>query len=349
MPTSAPDLSPREARDRYLDKRRVDASESTISSYHYRLKLFVEWCEDHDIESMAHLSGWDIDSYEAHRRGGAIARTSLNNELTTLKNWLEYCARIEVVDEDLPEKVDVPDLTADEETRETTFDAHEARRLIDHYRSSDQCASRGHVLLELAWFTAARVGGIRALDVRDLRETPEGPYLHFTHRPETGTPLKNGADGERPVGIDQDLATILDEYVDSSRIEVSDDHGRQPLITGQRGRPTPGTLRDWMYLATQPCHYGPCPHDKDPATCDWRVQTTASHCPSSRSPHPVRGGAITWMRDREVPIETVSKRVNASVEVIKQHYDTADSLSEMDRRRRPHLDKLGFDHDHSDQ
>jgi len=44
-----PDLSPREAFERWMAKLRVDKSDATVSSYHYRLKLFVEWCEDNGI------------------------------------------------------------------------------------------------------------------------------------------------------------------------------------------------------------------------------------------------------------------------------------------------------------
>ena len=37
-----------DAVSRYLDSLRTERSEETISSYYYRLKLFVEWCKAND-------------------------------------------------------------------------------------------------------------------------------------------------------------------------------------------------------------------------------------------------------------------------------------------------------------
>ena len=42
-----------------------------------------------------------------------------------------------------------------------------------------------------------RMGAARALDVDDYRRNAEQPHLDIVHRPETGTPVKNGANGER--------------------------------------------------------------------------------------------------------------------------------------------------------
>jgi hypothetical protein len=51
------------------------------------------------------------------------------------------------------------------------------------------------------------------------------------------------------------------------------------------------------------------------------------------------------MLDCGMGIETVADRVNSTPENIRRHYDKAEPRREMERRRRDHLDKLGFESD----
>jgi len=343
--TEAPDLSPAAARDRWLDKLRASYSDATVSTYYYRLKLFTEWAEENGIDAMQEVSGWDLDTYEGHRRSQDIELTTAKNEMSTLKNWLEYLASVEVVDDDLPEKVDVPLVPPEDRSSDTKLSTEAAVALLEHYRtSSTDYATRAHAILELIWHTGARVGAIRALDVMDMRETDQGErYLQFANRPETGTRLKKGNQGERPVLLNEDVWEVLDTYVDTYREAVHDDHGRQPLIASADGRPLPGTLRDWMYLATIPCLHSPCPHDRDPITCEYIAYARASGCPSSRPPHDVRTGSITWMRNRGIPAEVVAERVNSSVATIEEHYDKEDPVTELLERRADYIRDLNID------
>ncbi|MHB9288163.1 tyrosine-type recombinase/integrase [Halobacteriales archaeon Cl-PHB] len=342
-----PELSPREARDRWLDKMRVDRTESTLTTYYYRLKLFCEWAEENGIESVDQITGWDIESYEAHRRSQQPTALTLNKEFGTLKNWFEYLARIEIIDEDLPEKVVPPDVPKDELSSDVKLDQRDAIRLLQYFRSTpERYGSRAHALLELMWSIGARAGALAALDLRDRRETDDGTrYLQFVNRPQTGTRLKKGPDGERPVQLSEKVWDVLDHFVEHQRHAIADSYGRAPLLASEQGRPTPGTIRDWTYLATLPCQYGPCPHDKDPEDCEWTNHAKASGCPSSRAPHHVRTGSITWQRNRGIPAEVVAERVNSSVETIEQHYDKEDPVEEMLQRRQPFLESLDIDDD----
>ncbi|GGN97583.1 tyrosine-type recombinase/integrase [Haloarcula pellucida] len=343
-----PDLKPRAARDRWLDKLRVEKRGASVSTYHYRLKLFVEWAEEQGIERMRDLSGWELESYENFRRSQDLSPITLNKEMGTLRNWLEYCARIEVVPEDLPEKIDPPDVPKDAESSDVMLHHEEAKKLLTHYRENPELrGTRQHVLLAIAWTTGARMGAIRALDLRDFHvdDGDDGPlyYLTFANRPSTDTPLKKSSDGERAVSLPKSVGKSVQRYVLHHRNDVYDDYSRQPLITTQRGRASKGTIRNLMYLATQPCNYGECPHGKERPTCDWRTQSQASQCPSSRAPHHVRTGAITWMLHRGVPVEVVAKRVNSSVSTIEKHYDKPDPIEEMRARRASYLPLLEID------
>lgn len=334
------DLSPREAAERWLDRRRPNLRDQTLSTLWYRLKLFVDYCEAEGFDSMQTLDGWDIDEYQLHRNQTAKPLT-LEKELGTLRQWLEYCVSIGVADESLPDAIEQPDVDATERSNDTLLEPERGERLLAWYRDGDQRATRAHALMEILWTVGCRAGGLRSLDVRDLDVHEQ--FLRFEHRPDTGTELKKGRQGERYVGLLEETAAVLDEYVRGQRLDVVDETGRSPLIPSHQGRPTTGTIRDWTYLATVPCKHDPCPHGYSPTDCEFLYYSTASGCPSSRAPHHVRTGSITWQLSRGVPIETIATRVNSSPETIKQHYDKPDPRRELEERRRRHLDSLALE------
>jgi len=332
------EISPREAAERWLDKRRPELRESTISSLWYRLKIFVEWCDQEGIETVSDVSAWDVDEFEIQRRSEAKPLT-LNKELGTLKQWLEYCSRIGLVDDDVPATVTPPSVQPEERSDDSMLEPEAGERLLEHYRSGPNRGSRSHAVFDVLWTVGCRANGIVALDRRDL--DLEEQLLEFHHRPETGTGLKNGPDGERYVGLLKETVDALRQWL-QERPDRRDEHGREPPFPSREGRPTTGTIRDWMYLGTVPCAHSPCPHGKNPKTCEFLSYSHASKCPSSRSPHQIRTGSITWQRSRGVPVEVVAERVNASVETIEQYYDKEDPRRELEERRRDHLQNLSL-------
>jgi predicted naringenin-chalcone synthase len=75
-----------------------------------------------------------------------------------------------------------------------------------------------------------------------------------------------------------------------------------------------------------------------------------SKCPSTRSPHPIRTGSITWQLNQGVPREVVSQRCNT--DQIEEFYDKPDEderwrryHDQMERQRRQHVDSLDLPHD----
>ena len=334
-----PDLSPREAVARWTSKLRASKAESTVSTYSYQLKLFVRFCEDQGIEIIRDLTGWDIETFETERRQHATILT-VNKEMITLQNFLKYAERIEIVEEGIAEKVVPPDVPKQDRIDDTLLHEDRARALLEHYRERHY-GSRAHALLSILWFVGCRSGGIRGLDLDHYNSDEQ--WIEFHDRPQQDLPLKNGQDGERVVGLPDHVCAVLDYYIREDRYDVYDDLGRRPLLTSQVGRPGKNTIRAWTYLATLPCNYRTCPHGKEPQTCDFVGYNHASKCPSSRSPHQVRTGAITWMLNRGIPIEVVSKRVNTSVRILETHYDKPDKFEEMEKRRREHVSSLNFD------
>lgn len=329
------EMTPREAKARYLRRRRNDATESTVKAFHGRLKLFVEWCESVGITRVSDFQPYDLNEYY-DIRSGDVEPSTVEGEMYTLKGFCEFLEQIGAVD-GLAEKVPIPDVPDEARSSDVKLGTREAMALLKHYRSNDRdYGSRQHALLELAWFTGARQGGLRALNVRDV--SLDGNYVELRHRPGTGTGLKNNQHGERVVGIPAETADVVAEYIGSYRYEVHDDYGRQPLLSSARGRPTGNTFRVWSYLATLACTRGECPHGKGEPSCEWTQRNHASKCPSSRAPHHIRTGSITWQLNAGIPIEVVSARVNADPEVIEDHYDKP-SKSELWRRRRKQMEQ----------
>lgn len=329
-----PELSPREAADRWLDRASLDRAAQTIAGYRGQLKHFVRWCEANEIETIDDLTPWDIEQFETARRGEGLAKITLRNELGTLRQLLEYCARIGVDGDELADSIELPTTTPDEETDETILEPDRAERLLAAYRDGTEDWLRGHAYLELAWFTGARLGGLRALDLRDI--DLERGFVHFKHRPESDTPLKNAHDGERVVGISEAVVEALRAYIARDRPQIDDDHGRTPLFTTRQGRMSLNAMRTTSYYATI------CDRCDQRDYCEFSTQPEASQCSASRSPHQLRSGSITWQLDRNIRADKVAERVNASVDVIEQHYDQASDVDAFEERRKEHINKLEF-------
>ncbi|WP_225334272.1 tyrosine-type recombinase/integrase [Halomicrobium urmianum] len=341
------ELSVREVYEMFLDAKQLDYTDETLRDYETRLRQFVEWAEDQEaIETVGDLSGWHLEQFKLFRQGQDLAPTTIKGQMAACKVFLEYAAGIEAVDEMLPYKVNIPKLEQSEETSDVRLDADRAFRLIQHYRDSPtEYASERHVALELAWFTGARLGALRALDLDDYRSDDQ--ILWFRHRLPS-TPLKKKEHGERPVAVPDPVCEVIDAYLEGVRYDKRDEHGRDPLLSGRQGRPAASTLQTWVYQATIPCAAAPCPHDEDPRSCDWTARNTASSCPSSRSPHQVRTGSITWQLNSGLSYEAVAERVNSDPDTLRRYYDKADDVERLEQRRREFVDRLEFDPDDQD-
>lgn len=326
------ELTPGEAIQRWLDRKRSEIADATLRNYAGHLKLWREWCEDLGIETVADLRPADFDAYKGHRSQYAV-NVTLKKELRTLQQFVGWLDKsLDAVEDDLAEAIDLPKVDRDEMSNETVLAPEDAAALLDFYRNdAAHYGTRDHVVLELAWITGARRGALRGLDIRDI--DLEDGFVDFVHRPQSDTPLKNKIFGQRSVSISPEVVAAIERYLEHHRYEVHDGEGRQPLLASRVGRPKPNTVTGWAYGATQPCLYTECPHGKERESCEYTDYNHASKCPSSRSPHPMRSGSITWQLNCGVPPEVVAGRVNASIEIVRWHYDWA---TESQRWKRLH-------------
>ncbi|GAB3681243.1 tyrosine-type recombinase/integrase [Salinarchaeum chitinilyticum] len=325
-------IPPAEALPLYLDHREPEVSEKTLLNHEYRLETFCEFCGEFGIETLDELSPRDIHQFRSwRRREGNVATITLRGELATLRVFLEFCADLNFVPEGMRERVKLPSIDRSDEARDVKLPADRAEDILQ-YMERYEYASRDHVIVAILWHTGIRMGALRALDVDDFDQ--EAQCLDLRHRPESGTPLKNGEAAGRSIAVGDYYTGVLQDYLQNNRHSITDDDGRRPLISSTHGRLSPTGIRDTIYRWSRPCQVGKdCPHDRDVEECEAINPKAASKCPSSRSPHGVRRGAITHHLRTGTPERVVSDRMNVSSDVLDQHYDRRTDREKMELRR----------------
>lgn len=332
-------LAPKEALELYLKDREQELAESTLYSHGSRLSWFANWCEQENIHNLNELSGRDLMRFKHWRRDqGDLKPISLDGQLSTLRVFIQFCENLDAVRPELHEQIAGLEVSESEQINGQII-APERAAKIRRYLNQFEYASNRHVVFSLAWETDLRLGGIRALDVDDYSSSDE--IVQTVHRPESGTPLKNGENGERQINLSPSGCELVDQYLEHRRPPINDEYGRGPLLATNHGRMAKSTIRRFMYQVTRPCEYEQeCPHNRDLDTCQARRYRFASRCPSSRSPHSVRRGSITYLRESDVSIEVITERVNASRDVIEKHYDQRSEEQHREQRRRELEKKL---------
>lgn len=332
-------ISPTEAQTLYLQDKKREAAQSTVQSHEYRLNHFVRWCDQEGIENLNELTGRDIQRYRNWRReDGDLSPASEKTQMDTLRVFIKYLESIEGVPRDLHQSVQSPTLNDSNRSRDVSIDSDTGEKILD-YLERFQYAQRHHVVFMLIWRCSLRISAVQSLDVSDYDRGEQ--CLNIVHRPDKGTRLKKGKKGERVVGLREDTCEILDDWLEFHHPDVTDDFGREPLVTTTQGRMHKTTLRNVIYNLTRPCKYNnECPHDDvDEDECRATSYDRAYECPSSVSPHAIRRSAITHWLNHDWPTRAVADRANVSPKVLERHYDARNEHEKMEQRRE-FLDKL---------
>ncbi|RDZ44687.1 integrase [Haloferax sp. Atlit-10N] len=324
-------LSPNEGVQLYLTDRQAELAEQTLDSYRYKLTRFANWCASEGIENLNELSGRNLLQFKQYRAED-LNPVSLKAQLDTLRTFIRFCESIDAVSPDLHNKILSPSLGQGDRERDVLVDPEQSQAVLDHV-SRFQYASLHHTILTLLWRTGARSGTIRALDVDDYDRGNQ--RIRAKHR--DGTPLKNQEKGERLIALSPDTCQVLNDYIDFNREKETEEAGRRPLLTTKFGRVSKSTIRETCYRWTHPCQYngGHCPHGRSTDSCKALCgpEKAPSVCPSSRSPHAWRRGAITHHLTNDVPVEVVSDRMNVSPDVLEAHYDRRSEEVKVEQRR----------------
>lgn len=319
----------------YIQSRREDgAAHNTVKTHRSRLNYFVDWFQSEtDYEHVRELSGLDTRRFRTWRFDGDYSPDSIRGQLHTLTKFLRFCVAIDAVDEGLPEKVQVPRKSNGQRSNEIDHDRAEA--MLEHLDRYDY-ASLTHALVRFLWFSMARVSGAHSLDLDDLDLTHG--YAEIRYRPSEGTTLKNGEDSERDITLDDRTCRILEDYIEHTRPDVTDEYGREPLFVVPQGsgRPHTTSLRGRVYAASQPCSIGwDCPEGRDSESCAAARNLNRAHeCPvdGSESTHAIRRGSISWHLRQDTPKQIVSERADVGVKTLEEHYSTLTEREKADVR-----------------
>lgn len=331
-------LGPAKAKEMFLAQREDEVAEKTHQVYHYRLKPFVKWCGQERITNLNNLTARSLHEFRLWRKkDGDLKTVTLKGQLSTLRVFIKFCESIDGVEKGLHDQILIPSVDDEQAVSDSILEADRAENVLD-YLSKYEFASKRHALIAVLWHTGCRMGAAHSLDVSDF--DAEEQSLKIRHRPDTDTNLKNKQSGERICALSEDVCEVLQDYIDVTRDDVTDEHGRKPLFTTQYGRMHRSKIRQMVYAATRPCFYDePCPRNRDPDSCEAVKYSQASKCPDNVSPHDIRRGSITHLLRSDVPKQVVSDRVNSSPETLEKHYSQLTEEEKMEQRRE-HLSNL---------
>jgi len=324
---------PAQALQLYLDTRRDEVSPNTLNAHRYRLQHFVRWANERGVQSMEQLDGKQLHEFRIWRQDdGNLNNVSLHTQLSTLRVFLKFCESIEIVPNGLYDKLMVPTLSDGEDQRDSYLSPDLAQSSLEYLRQYEY-ASVDHVLMLVLWRTGMRIGAAQSLDVGDYDR--EHARLHLKHRPQGGTTLKMGEKGERIVTLKASTCTVINDYLEHTRKQVTDDYGRDPFFVLSDTRPTKKALRWHVHRCTQPCTWlNECPHDTTMDDCPAVGYASDASCPSSVPPHDVRRGHITHALSEDVPKQVVSDRANVQEDILDKHYDQRTEETKAEQRRK---------------
>ena len=238
-------IDPETALELYIAEKETSVADATVASHKSRLSFLLRWCEERDIENLNELTGRRLQEFRLWRRNvGDLTKVSEKTQMDTLRVFVKWLESIDAVEQDLHKKVRSPDITPRENSRDVMLDTEDAETMLA-YLERYEYASLRHVTATLLWHTMLRMGSMRALDVKDY--DPEEQSLRLRHRPDTDTPLKNKREGERIIAVSSEVCLVLDDWIREQRSEVTDGHGRNPLLTTRCGRIAKSTFRMSCY------------------------------------------------------------------------------------------------------
>jgi site-specific recombinase XerD len=327
LPNDPHKVSPRKARRQFLEDKRNRLVYSSFRVYKAPTRHFVQYCENHGIHTMGAVTRGVVNDWKRNRETDEIAPATFKSNVKHVKTFLTWCYRNEVLADPISEMVENPTVNGEDVSKD--WYTRDRAEIILDYLDTYEYASRNHTHFALLWSIGSRVSGSLALDLGDIEWNPADPnvpdgyaILKIRHRPETGTRLKNKEDSERNVTISAEMADLLRDYIDGRRIDVTDENGREPLFTTEHGRLQRQRAYKNFTGLSRPCVYdNQCPHDRDIDECEAALKRYASKCPSSKALHAIRHGSVTNHLNDGWDMETLSVRVDMSIEVMKKHYD----------------------------
>lgn len=315
---------------------RGNFSKKTYTRYRDIVNDFIQ---SQDVRDLMEVTPREINRWNQLLQRRDYARTTRDGKLETLEvffKWAETewrALRDDKISETIARKRNDLNVSGDEKSRSGDdnhrISSEQAEENIGHL-AKHHYASRQMVEFLLIYHIGCRKSALLSINCSDVK--PRKGIIQIRNRPEeSGVRLKRGNKGERDVNISPDIIAVVTDYIEEHRSEPND--GSNALLTSWAGRIDDSTLyRDIAGLTK--C--GDCSDDDgEPLT-----KQNASNCPASIGCHDLRRVAITRMRDEGISWDTISGRVNATVQMLKQHYDSPTYEGAAERRKQEVLNAL---------
>ena len=304
-------------------------SKSTYTRYRGVVNDFIQ---SQDVSDLMDVTPREISKYFQLMQQRDYARTTIDNNLESLGvffKWAESEWRApqgsDAISDTIDQKRSNLDVSGGEKSRagkdQHRISTERAQRILGHLAKHDY-ASRQMVEFLLVFHIGLRKSGLLSINCSDVK--PQKQIIQIRNRPEeTGVRLKRGNAGERDVNVASRVIAVITDYIEEHRTAPKD--GSEALLTSWAGRVNESTVyRDFTDLTK--C--GDCTDEEgSPLT-----KQQSPNCPESIGCHDLRRVAITRMRDEGVSWETISGRVNATVPMLKSHYDSPTHEQAAERR-----------------
>lgn len=333
--SSMNDKTPRNAVATYVRDITGRLGDNTVATRRSNLTTFCEFCDSREVVHLSDLEKETLryDLLDWIDQNREWANTTTYQAIYDFSAFLQACEDVDWVEPGMSDALPTVEL---EDGEDVADDALEPSRVEDCLETIETIrpASARHVTMLLIYHVPCRASGVHSLDLRDYVSADEADgdraYLRFRHRPETDTTLKNGIKSERSVGLADSVAETLDKYLYLQRTDVTDEHGREPLITSRVGRASTSTITDWVSWGTRRCLIdGEC-------DCDGEIQKSlqeARQCATATPSHPVRKAGIRMYLRAGMDPEYIAERADMSEETLKKHYSD-EEVEDMMRRSR---------------
>lgn len=335
-------LSPEETVQKFLDNEKAELAPNTLDEYERELNRFVTFCNKNGVENSAEFDGRVLHDFkiwrrdEAHDGEGSLSNKTMRDEMYLFRKFLRFLGSIDAVTPRLYTKIEIPTLDPGEGERDIEFDSDELNAILTHLEKYEY-ATREHAVWVLFAATGRRPSGVRALDCKDVHLEEDEAYVEFHHRVdgETETRLKNKKSSENTVHLSESAAEVLQDYIDTHRIDV-EEGGRSPLLTTTHGRLSDSSIRKYVYKWSRPCVIGKdCPEGRNQENCEaMESSDCAGKCPFSKPPVALRHGYISDLRRQGISLHTISDRCDVSEEVIEKHYSELTEKEKRELRRK---------------
>lgn len=324
---------------KYADDKTANKGNFSKATFTRHRDVATDFLESQDVSDLQEVEPKDVNRWNQHLQRKGYARTTRAGKLQTLEvffKWAESEFRAPRDDyklsETLKRKRKDLDVGADEKSRagdENHIISEERAEEILAREARQNYASRPMVEFLLTLHIGCRASGLLSINVDDVK--PRKGIIQIRNRPaKSGVRLKRGNKGERDVNVKSDVMSVVSEYIDHRRKEPKD--SSDALLTSSWGRIDESTLyRDITGLTK--C--GDCTDEEGEAL----TRQNASDCPESIGPHDLRRTAITRMKNKGIGWDTIAGRVNATVPMLRSHYDSP-SFEEDAKRREEEVKRL---------